>query len=209
MPLVIVAATLIAFCCAWVCNGDFCSPFSCAGSAAVDDAQPDNGCMRFVKASHKTPRLPHGRTDSAGNNLLSIHQNIELQPEQQAMIADLPLQPGQASFHHGWVAHGSYPNSSTRRRCGITCIYAPADLAPYVGDPETDKSMRSSLSAVREQANTKVGRSGWPGTVRVFRWCGAFEVSGLLLGHFVVVLLVMTALMSSVFLTCATVDTVE
>eukprot|EP01052_Picozoa_sp_SAG31_P034605 SAG31_NODE_4067_length_3622_cov_17.161510_3_plen_133_part_00 len=74
-------------------------------------------------------------------------QNIDLSPAQVDAIADLPLMAGQASFHHGWVVHGSHPNMSDRRRCGITCIYAPAGLVPYVGDPDAEKSMRSSTSA--------------------------------------------------------------
>eukprot|EP01052_Picozoa_sp_SAG31_P034604 SAG31_NODE_4067_length_3622_cov_17.161510_2_plen_160_part_00 len=41
---------------------------------AIDDSLPENGCMRFVPGTHKTPRLPHGKTDPLGDNLLSVHQ---------------------------------------------------------------------------------------------------------------------------------------
>ena len=122
----------------------------CSAWIAVDDSLPDNGCMRYVSGSHMTRRVPHGKTDEGDTNMLSINQNISLDGEQEACIVDLPLKPGETSFHHGWVIHGSHANTSDRRRCGITCIYAPADLAPYVGDPESEKSMNSSVSATRE-----------------------------------------------------------
>ena len=38
-----------------------------------------------------------------------------------------PLQPGQASFHHGWTLHASMPNRSADRRIGLNVQYiAPA-----------------------------------------------------------------------------------
>jgi ectoine hydroxylase-related dioxygenase (phytanoyl-CoA dioxygenase family) len=123
---------------------------------AIDDSMPDNGCMRAVKASHVVPRLPHGRvltTEAGEENLLSIGQNIELTPQQEAQVVDLALRPGQASFHHGWAVHGSNANHSNRRRSGVTCIFAPATLARWVGDGgEADRSMKSATSAVKAAA---------------------------------------------------------
>ena len=69
-------------------------------------------------------------------------------------IIDLVLEPGESSFHHGWVAHGSQPNPSDRRRCGITCIFAPGDIAYDGGDEETKKSMSSDTSATAAIAKT-------------------------------------------------------
>jgi hypothetical protein len=50
----------------------------------------------------------------------------------------------------GWLIHGSSPNRSPRRRGGITCIYAPASLSPFVaGNPDADASMTSPTSGVK------------------------------------------------------------
>ena len=34
-----------------------------------------------------------------------------------------PLQPGEASFHHGWTLHASMPNNSNDRRIGLNVQY--------------------------------------------------------------------------------------
>lgn len=105
-------------------------------------------CVHQVAGTHLTPRLPHG-TSEGGDNLLSISQDIDTSHLDESAIVDLVLEPGQASFHHGWVAHGSNPNLSSRRRLGITCIFAPGDIA-YAGeevDEATQESMRSKTSA--------------------------------------------------------------
>ena len=38
---------------------------------------------------------------------------------------DLVLKAGEISLHHGVLIHGSNPNRSKRRRCGLTLRYIP------------------------------------------------------------------------------------
>ena len=122
---------------------------------AIDDSRPDNGRMRAVAGSNHFPRQPHGKAGENGENLLSISQNIELSPEQEADIVDLELEPGQYSFHDGWVIHGSHANTADRRRCGITAIFAPASVGySDEQDEETKKSMSSDTSAAKHQKGT-------------------------------------------------------
>ena len=81
--------------------------------------------------------------------MLSISQDIDPMHFDESAIVDLVLKPGEASFHHGWVIHGSRPNPSSRRRLGITCIFAPGNIA-YDNDSvdeATQTSMRSATSA--------------------------------------------------------------
>jgi ectoine hydroxylase-related dioxygenase (phytanoyl-CoA dioxygenase family) len=101
-----------------------------------------------VAGSHLTPRVPHG-TSEGGDNMLSISQDIDPVHFDESAIVDLVLEPGQASFHHGWVIHGSRPNPSNRRRLGITCIFAPGEIAydTVSADEATRKSMHSALSS--------------------------------------------------------------
>lgn len=104
--------------------------------------------VRQVTGTHMTPRLPHGKSEGE-DNMLSISQDIDSTHFDESAIVDLVLEPGEASFHHGWVAHGSRPNLSNRRRLGITCIFAPGDIAYDEGsvDEATQTSMRSATSA--------------------------------------------------------------
>jgi|EP01043_Picozoa_sp_COSAG02_P004706 hypothetical protein len=112
----------------------------------IDVAAVDHMCQ--VAGTHLTPRIPHG-TSGGDDNLLSISQDIDPMHFDESAIVDLVLEPGEASFHHGWVIHGSRPNPSNRRRLGITCIFAPGNIA-YDNDgvdEATQTSMRSSTSA--------------------------------------------------------------
>jgi len=43
------------------------------------------------------------------------------------------LQPGQASFHHGWTVHASMPNRADERRIGLNVQY----IAPHVRQLKT------------------------------------------------------------------------
>jgi len=45
-----------------------------------------------------------------------------------------PLQPGEASFHHGWTVHSSLPNKSDDRRIGLNVQY----VAPHMRQTRTD-----------------------------------------------------------------------
>ena len=56
----------------------------------------------------------------------------------------IELQPGEASLHHGWVAHTSHPNKSYDRRIGLSLQY----LTPRM---EQKKTERESALLVRGQ----------------------------------------------------------
>ena len=45
----------------------------------------------------------------------------------EGTVVDLELQPGDVSMHHPLTVHGSKPNLSDRRRCGLTIRYMSAD----------------------------------------------------------------------------------
>jgi ectoine hydroxylase-related dioxygenase (phytanoyl-CoA dioxygenase family) len=89
---------------------------------AIDDADVENGCMRVIPGSHLGGLLPHGVAAQAGN-LLSVNQEIPAQHIDAGAAVDLPLRAGWASLHDGLLVHGSNPNRSQRRRCGLTIRY--------------------------------------------------------------------------------------
>ena len=86
---------------------------------AIDDADFDNGCMRVIPGSHKHGILEHGKASQAGN-LLSINQAIDTDLIDPNQAQDIELEAGMMSLHDGLLVHGSNPNRSDRRRCGLT-----------------------------------------------------------------------------------------
>lgn len=101
-------------------------PLAVTAWYAVDDSDVENGCMRVIPGTHGKLRR-HGTSDRAGN-LLSINQEVPVTEAEEASAVDLILRAGEISLHHGLLIHGSNPNHSTRRRCGLTLRYVP----PYV-----------------------------------------------------------------------------
>jgi hypothetical protein len=96
---------------------------------AVDGSDRENGCMRVLPGTHRGGIRAHGKADAAGN-LLSVNQEVPVTPEEEASVVDLILRPGEVSIHDGAAVHGSLPNRSTRRRCGLTLRYIPTTVKP-------------------------------------------------------------------------------
>ena len=89
---------------------------------ALDDSTPENGCMRVIPRSHKSELgrlLP--RTDIP-NVLLSGMDESRFDPGE---ATDVVLRAGDVSIHHPNIVHGSDPNYSDHRRCGLTIRYIP------------------------------------------------------------------------------------
>lgn len=98
-------------------------PYAITAWYAVDDSDRENGCMQVIPNTHHGI-TEHGKSSQKGN-LLSINQEVRVTPEQLTTAVDLPLRAGQMSLHDGTLIHGSLPNRSNRRRCGLTLRYVP------------------------------------------------------------------------------------
>ncbi|MBM3263642.1 MAG: phytanoyl-CoA dioxygenase family protein [candidate division Zixibacteria bacterium] len=94
---------------------------------AIDDSDTENGCMQVIPGTHTTGIHEHGKSEREGN-LLSINQELTMTPEDEARAVDMVLRAGEMSLHHGMLVHGSLPNPSTRRRCGLTLRYIPTSV---------------------------------------------------------------------------------
>jgi hypothetical protein len=92
---------------------------------ALSPATAESGCMRMLPGSHDLGRQEHKVTNDE-TNVLFQGQTVEGVPDDEAVTC--PLQPGQASFHHGWTLHTSMPNRSTDRRIGLNVQY----IAPHL-----------------------------------------------------------------------------
>ncbi len=89
---------------------------------AIDDADPENGCMRFVAGSHHSGHLTYRKSSPEEHNVLD--QTVEDAESYGTRIVVDDLKAGQASIHNDLLLHGSDANLSTRRRCGLTLRYA-------------------------------------------------------------------------------------
>ncbi|MEM7081156.1 MAG: phytanoyl-CoA dioxygenase family protein [Pseudomonadota bacterium] len=107
---------------------------------ALTPAMQMNGCMQFVRGSHRGPRLEHKDTYDE-NNLLHRGQEIENQFD-ESLVTHLEMQPGQASLHHGWAVHSSNPNASHTRRVALAINYVRPNVRQTVTDGESATLVR-------------------------------------------------------------------
>ena len=92
---------------------------------ALSPATEQSGCMRMLPGSHKNGKQLHTLTEDE-NNVLFSGQTVANVSDRTAVAT--VLQPGQASFHHGWTLHTSASNQSDDRRIGLNVQY----IAPHV-----------------------------------------------------------------------------
>jgi len=104
---------------------------------AIDDADEQNAAMEFVPGSHRRA-LSWNTTERADQQL-----QLETDPEhlrseldrlgrraEERYVNAMPA--GWFSLHADLLVHGSGPNLSARRRCGLTMRFAASDTKPTV-----------------------------------------------------------------------------
>ncbi|MFN7291556.1 MAG: phytanoyl-CoA dioxygenase family protein [Pirellula sp.] len=106
---------------------------------AIDDADEENACMRFIAGSHHHGHMTYRPSSSDDHNVLN--QTID-NPEQYGRVVWNPLPAGWASIHADLLLHGSEVNRSTRRRCALTLRYCAADVHAALGWNEKGVQVR-------------------------------------------------------------------
>lgn len=115
---------------------------------AIDDADEDNSAMEFIPRSHNQGvlewRKPKGETvavlDREVVNATAIGKPVSNN-----------LRAGEISLHADMLAHGSRPNQSDRRRCGLTIRYC----CPEVGF--TDKRWAEGIEPIQCRGEDTTG----------------------------------------------------
>lgn len=97
---------------------------------AIDDADLGNGGMEVFIGSHTHGLIDFETTDENSGNVLD---QVVKHPEKYGKHRFTPIAAGQVSIHSDLLIHGSAPNQSDRRRCGLTLRYCPADVSAYLG----------------------------------------------------------------------------
>ena len=113
-------------------------PMAVSAWIAIDDSDYANGCMQVIPGLHQRGLLEHGKAKAAGN-LLSINQELPLSEQDLRRAVNLELKAGQISIHHGMIPHGSQPNGSSRRRCGLAMVYMPTCVRPAQNSLQGEK----------------------------------------------------------------------
>ena len=90
---------------------------------AIDDADEDNSAMRFIPGTHSSGamKLRPASSDSV------FHIETDGADEMGKPFTNT-LKAGQISLHADMLVHGSLPNRSNRRRCGLTLRYCPPEV---------------------------------------------------------------------------------
>ncbi len=92
---------------------------------AIDDADRENACMRFLRGSHLEGHLPFKASQGEDGNVLD--QEVK-DVERFGEPFDVELKAGRMSVHSDLLLHGSEANDSDRRRCGLTLRYCTSDV---------------------------------------------------------------------------------
>ncbi len=113
---------------------------------ALDVVDEENGCLRYVKGSHRRGVRPHGRTQTLG-----FSQGIvDYGEADRAVETPVPAQPGDVLIHHGNTIHRADANRSTARHRrsfgmvfqGVSCDRDEVAFLRYL---ESSKSQREGF----------------------------------------------------------------
>jgi non-haem Fe2+, alpha-ketoglutarate-dependent halogenase len=85
---------------------------------AIDDVDLDNGPMTVIPGSHVHGQLDFEESTREENNVLN--QSVRSPESYGGTPVPFVMKAGQMSLHSDLLLHGSEPNLSTRRRCGLT-----------------------------------------------------------------------------------------
>lgn len=100
---------------------------------ALDDSNVANGCVRFIRGSHKLGLLRHIPSQVSGNSLALEDERIAGLEE-----AVVEVSRGSVVLHHCLTAHRSETNPSTKPRRGLINIYMSANVR--LTDPQKLKA---------------------------------------------------------------------
>jgi non-heme Fe2+,alpha-ketoglutarate-dependent halogenase len=97
---------------------------------AIDDANVENACMRYIPGSHHLGHLTYTLNENDEANVLN--QTVA-DAETLGEPVNVELNAGEISIHSDLLLHGSEANQSSKRRCGLTLRYCPAIVRAGLG----------------------------------------------------------------------------
>lgn len=99
---------------------------------ALDPSTSENGCVRYVPGSHLKPDGIYVPVRDRAASVFATEMDDAASRRAEAEAIEAVLAPNHCSIHHARTIHGSRPNRTTQRRCGLTLRYFSARTAwPY------------------------------------------------------------------------------
>ena len=98
---------------------------------AIDDTDVENSAMKFIPESHLYGQINYQHSTPEEQNVLN--QTVDSPENYGGAPVYVELKAGQISLHSDLILHGSDPNLSDRRRCGLTMRFAPPEVKTYHG----------------------------------------------------------------------------
>ena len=120
---------------------------------AIDDATVENACMRYIPRTHLLGHLTYTLSEDDDSNVLN--QTVE-GAESLGEPVNVALRAGEISLHSDLLLHGSEANRSSRRRCGLTLRYCPADVRAGLGW-NAKGVVVSGKDAARQRGGVRLG----------------------------------------------------
>ena len=136
----------------WYQNGCL-FPDMISGLIAVDRATKENGCLQFLKGSHKMGRIEHGRF---GEQTGADPERVKEAINRMEMVY-FEAEPGDVLFLHGNSLHASAANTSPNPRWSLICCYNTKSNDPY---KESHHPRYTPLKKVDDDMIKKVGAKG-------------------------------------------------
>ena len=90
---------------------------------AIDDADETNAAMQFIPRTHDRGAIETQHSEGA-----SVFHKETAGAEALGRPIVNALGAGQVSLHADMLVHGSPPNTSAKRRCGLTLRYCPPEV---------------------------------------------------------------------------------
>ena len=114
---------------------------------AIDDADAENSAMRFIPGTHDKGAL---KVRSASKDSVLGVETVDADSLGRPFTN--VLKAGQISLHADMLVHGSLPNTSDRRRCGLTLRYCPPEVE------FTDEKWAQGVEAIIARGTDPTGR---------------------------------------------------
>jgi hypothetical protein len=91
----------------------------------VDEVTADMGPMRFIDRSHQEGPLAAVLFEEDGRVIALLEHYPKLA---ERLTPPIEYEPGDATVHHGYMAHGAGPNTTDRPRLSFLLDYLPAGV---------------------------------------------------------------------------------
>jgi phytanoyl-CoA hydroxylase len=113
---------------------------------ALDESTVDNGCMWYVRGSHRTPIRPHWPAGTGGGAIECACS------EDEPGATPVPLPPGHAVAHAGGTLHYSRGNSTDGHRRAYILNFRPAAMVDLERERGMDHGLANNERTVRNTA---------------------------------------------------------